>query len=190
MWSSCTNAEAKRLEALFNYDCCLVLRKPRFYSASSARQELAFTPLSDRRESHMCQTIYKCLNSLSPSYLSRLFAAPSTHHNTRASSTNKLNVPLTRSSFWKKHSALLVLWHGYPSQAMFEFARIIPHSLNCAVHDQFLLHEYCTYMNPEYFPLPLLHVFVPNFISVIYYFHLPHPTPFLTFVGAFRVACG
>ena len=34
---NCTNADAKRLETLFNYGCRLVLHKPRFYSASSAR---------------------------------------------------------------------------------------------------------------------------------------------------------
>ena len=101
VWSSCTNAEAKCLETLFNYGCRLVLRKPRFYSASSARQELAFTPLSDRRKSP-CQTMYKCLNSLSLSYLSCLLVAPSTHHNTRASSNNQPNLPLTHSSFGKK----------------------------------------------------------------------------------------
>ena len=117
VWSSCTNAEAKRLETLFNYGCRLVLRKPRLYSASSARQELAFTPLSDRRKSHMCQTMHNCLNSLSPLNLSRLFAAPSTHHNTRASSTNELNLPLTHSSFGKKGFSFAgaLAWRSLPS---------------------------------------------------------------------------
>ena len=40
VWSNCTNADAKCLETLFNYGCRLVLHKPHFYSASSARQEL------------------------------------------------------------------------------------------------------------------------------------------------------
>ena len=72
-------AEAKYLNTFFNYGCRLVLYKPRLYSASSARQELQFTTLSDRRKFHMCQTMYKCLNSLSLLYLTCLFDTPSTH---------------------------------------------------------------------------------------------------------------
>ena len=49
VWSNCTTSEAKRLDTLFNYGCRLVLHKPRLYSASSTRQELQFTTLSDRR---------------------------------------------------------------------------------------------------------------------------------------------
>ena len=51
---------------------------------------------------------------------------------------------------------------------MFEFARVVPHSVNRAVHDQFLLHEYCTYTNPEYIPLPLLHVLMTQILYFIY----------------------
>ena len=72
-----------------------------FNSASSARQELDFVTLRDRRNS-TCQTMYKYLNSLSPPYLTRLFDTPSTHHHTHASSTKQLNLPLTRSSFGQK----------------------------------------------------------------------------------------
>ena len=55
--------------------------------------------------------------SLSSSYLSRLFAAPSTHHNTRASSTNQLNLPLTSSSFGKKAFSFAgaLAWPSLPS---------------------------------------------------------------------------
>ena len=96
--------------------------------------------------------------NLSPSYLSRLLP------HCQPTTTHVPHPPINLTSLWqvpllaKKHSALLVLWLGHPSQAMFEFAGIIPHSVNCAVHDQFLLHEYCTYMKPEYIPLALLHV--------------------------------
>ena len=101
VWSCCTFEEAKRLETRFNFGCRHILHKPRLYSASSARQELGLTSLNDRRKLHMC-TMYKCLNSLSPPYLSRLLHTPSTHQTTLASSTKQLNLPMTRSSFGQK----------------------------------------------------------------------------------------
>ena len=116
VWSNCTNEDAKRLETLFNFGCRLVLHKPRFYSASSARQELHFTTLSARRKFHMCQTMYKCMNSLSPPYLTRLFRTPSTHHNTRASSTKQLNLPMTNSTFGQKAFSFTgaLVWRSLP----------------------------------------------------------------------------
>ena len=116
VWSDCTTSEAKRLDTLFNYGCRLVLHKPRFYSASSARQELQFTTLSDRRKFHMCQTMYKCLNSLSAQYLTHLLDTPSTHH-TRASTTKQLNLPVTCSSFGQKTFSFAgaLVWRSLPS---------------------------------------------------------------------------
>lgn len=89
--SNCTTAEAKGLDTLFNYGWCLVLHKLHLYSASSARQELQLATLSNRRKFHMCQTMYKCFNSLAPLDLTRLLDTQSTHHNARASTTKQLN---------------------------------------------------------------------------------------------------
>ena len=134
VWSNCTTSEAKCLETLFNYGCRLVLHKPRLYSTSSARQALQFTTLSDRRKFHMCQTMYKCLNSLSPPYLTCLFDTPSTHY-TRASIIKQLNLPVTRSSFGQKLSALQVLWRGDPYLAMFGCPKTFLLSANCTIDE-------------------------------------------------------
>ena len=57
VWSNCTNAEAKHLETLFNYGCRLVLHKSRFYSVFSARQELDFATIGDRRKFHVSDNV-------------------------------------------------------------------------------------------------------------------------------------
>ena len=96
------------------------------------RRELQFTTLSNRRKFHMCQTMLKCLNSLSPLYLTRLFDPPSTHHSTRASTTKQLNLSVTCSSLAKELSALQVLWHGNRYQAMLSVQRLLTF---CKLHN-------------------------------------------------------
>ena len=98
VWSGCTKAEALRLQTLFNFACRIVLRRRRDYSASAARRQLGLSTLSARRNLHLAQTMFKCLSFQSPPYLSQLFSAPSTHYNTRSSSSSQLNLPTTRTS--------------------------------------------------------------------------------------------
>ena len=73
VWSVCTKEESHRLETLLNFACRTVLHKRRDYSASSAHKELGISTLSARRKIHLAQTVYKCVSSQSPTYLSNLF---------------------------------------------------------------------------------------------------------------------
>lgn len=95
VWSGCTKAEALRLQTLFNFACRIVLRRRRDYSASAAHRQLGLSTLSARRNLHLAQTMFKCLSFQSPLYLSQLFSAPSTHYNTRFSSSSQLKLPTT-----------------------------------------------------------------------------------------------
>ena len=117
VWSGCTKAEALRLQTLFNFACRTVLRRHRDYSASAARRQLGLSTLSARRKLHLAQTVFKCLSSQSPLYLSQLFSAPSTHYNTRSSSSSQLNLPTTRTSFGQKAFSFAgaSLWRSLPS---------------------------------------------------------------------------
>ena len=102
VWSGCTKDEALRLETLLNFACRTVLRKCRDYSASAAHSELGLSTLSARRNLHLAQTVFKCLSSESPSYLSQLFSSTSSHYNTHSSSTHQINLPSSRTSFGQK----------------------------------------------------------------------------------------
>ena len=117
-WSGCTKDEALRLETLLNFACRTVLRKRRDYSASAARSELGLSTLSARRNLHLAQTVFKCLSSESPSYLSQLFSSPSSHYNTRSSSTHQINLPPSRTSFGQKAFSFFgaSLWRSLPDK--------------------------------------------------------------------------
>ena len=72
VWSGCTKDEALRLETLLNVARCTVLCRHRDFSASAAHGELGLSTLSTRRKLHLAQTMFKCLSSQSPPYLSQL----------------------------------------------------------------------------------------------------------------------
>lgn len=117
MWSVCTKDESHRLEKLLNFACRTVLHKRRDYSATAARKELGISTLGTRRKLHLAQTVYKCLSRQSPSYLSNLFSTPTSHYNTRASSTSQLNLPRLRTSLGQKAFSFVgaSLWRSLPT---------------------------------------------------------------------------
>ena len=95
------------MTALNNVLCsCLiifiVLCRSRHSSASAARSELGLSTLSSCRKLHLAQSVFKCLSSQSPPYLSQLFSAPSSSYYTRSSSSRQLNLPTTKSFFGQK----------------------------------------------------------------------------------------
>ena len=117
VWSSCSKSQCLRLESLLNFACRAVLRRSRHSSASAARSELGLSTLSSRRKLHLAQSVFKCLSSQSPSYLSQLFSAPSSSYYTRSSSSRQLNLPTTKSSFGQKAFSFAgaSLWRSLPS---------------------------------------------------------------------------
>ena len=76
VWIGCTKAESLRLESLLNFACRTVLHRCKLSSASAARCELGLSTLSSRRKFHLAQTVFKCLYSPCPTYLSWLFPPP------------------------------------------------------------------------------------------------------------------
>ena len=116
VWSGCTKDEALRLETLLNFACRTVLHRRRDYSASAARSELGLSTLSTRRKLHVALTMFKCLSSQSPSYLTQLFSSPTSHYNTRSSSSCQLNLPSTRTCFGQKAFSFAgaSLWRSLP----------------------------------------------------------------------------
>ena len=108
-----TTAEAKRSNTLFNYGCHLVFHKPHLYSASSARQELQFTTLSDRRKFHTTCVTVQVFELPVSTVPDTPFDTPSTHHNIHASTMKQFNIPVTSSSFGQITGALA--WRSLPS---------------------------------------------------------------------------
>ena len=97
MWSVCTKEET-----LLNFVCRTVLHKRRDYSASSACKEVGISTLSVEQKIHLAQTVYKCVSSQSPTYLSNLFSTPTSQYNTRTSSTSQLHLPRLCTSLGQK----------------------------------------------------------------------------------------
>ena len=83
VWIGCTKAESLRLESLLNFACRTVLHRCKFSSASGVCCELGISTLSSRRKFHLAQTVFKCLYSPCPSFLSQLFPTPSSSYHTR-----------------------------------------------------------------------------------------------------------
>ena len=93
VWSGCTKSEASRLKTLLNYACCTVLCKRRGSFALAACTELCLSTLASRRKLHFALTMFNCMSSKSPPYLSQLFPLPSSHYNTRSAVSSELNLP-------------------------------------------------------------------------------------------------
>ena len=116
VWPRCTKSEASRLETLLNYACRTVLRKRRGSSASAARRKLGLSTLASRRKLHLALTVFNCISSKSPPYLSLFFPLPSSHYNTRSASSSQLNLPPNQSSFGQKSFSFIgaALWRSLP----------------------------------------------------------------------------
>ena len=87
VWSGSNKDEALCLETLLNFACHTVLCRHRDYSASAAHSELGLSTLFAKRKLDLAQSMFKCLSSQSPPYLSQLFISPTSHYTTRTSST-------------------------------------------------------------------------------------------------------
>ena len=94
VWIGCTEAESLCLESLLSFACQTVLHR-----CFAAHCELGLSTLSSRRKFHLAQTVFKCLYSPCPTYLSQLFPTPSSSYHTRSSSSSQLDLPAARSSY-------------------------------------------------------------------------------------------
>ena len=117
VWSSCTKSQCLQLESLLNFACRTVLRRTRYSSASAARSDLGLSTLLSRRKLHLAQSVFKCLSSQSPPYLSQLFSTPNSSYHTRSFSSNQLNLPVVKSSFGQKAFSFAgaSLWRSLPT---------------------------------------------------------------------------
>ena len=112
VWFGCTKCKASRLETLLNYAYRTVLCKQRGSSKSAAHREIGLPTLASRRKLHLALTMFNCMSSKSPPYLSQLFPLPSSHYNTRSASSSQLNLPPNWSSFGQKSFSCMgsALW--------------------------------------------------------------------------------
>ena len=117
VWIGCTKAESLRLESLLNFACRTVLHRCKLSSASAARCELGLSTLSSRRKFHLAQTVFKCLYSPCPTYLSHLFPTPNSSYHTRSSSSSQLNLPAVRSSYGQRAFSFAgaSMWRSLPA---------------------------------------------------------------------------
>ena len=72
VWDCCSKLDSNCLQTLFNYACCIAWHRPRLSSSSALWNDLGLSLLSSCRKLHLAQLMFKCHNSLAPSYLSSL----------------------------------------------------------------------------------------------------------------------
>ena len=111
----CTKAESLHLESLLNFGCQTVLHIFKLSSASAAHCELGLS--TSRRKFYLAQTIFKCLYSPCPTYLSQLFLTPNSSYLTRSSSSSQLNLPAVRSSYGQRAFSFAgaSMWRSLPA---------------------------------------------------------------------------
>ena len=65
---------------------------------------------------HLAVTMFNCMSSKSPPYLSQHISLSSSHYNTRSASSSQLNLPPNRSSFGQKSFSFMgtELWQSLP----------------------------------------------------------------------------
>ena len=99
-WSGSTKSEASKLETLHNYACHTVLRECKGFSPSAACRELGIFALASRS---LAVTMFNCMPSKSPPYLSQFLSSPSSHYNTCSALSSQLNRPPIGPPLAKSH---------------------------------------------------------------------------------------
>ena len=110
VWSGSTKSEASRLETLHNYACHTVLRECKGFSPSAACRELGIFALTSRS---LAVTMFNCMPSKSPPYLSQFLSSPSSHYNTCSAPSSQLILtpigpPLAKSHQFHRCSTLAI----------------------------------------------------------------------------------
>ena len=116
VWIGYTKAESLDLEPLLNFACSTVVCGCKRSSDTAFRCELGLSTLFSRRKFHLAQTVFKCLHSLCPSYLTQLFPTPSSSYYTQSSSSSQLNPPSTKLSFGQRAFSFAgaSMWRSLP----------------------------------------------------------------------------
>ena len=121
LFLSCTKSVLDKLQRIQNAAARLVLRAKRYDSATPMLHQLHWLKIPQRVEFKSCLTTFKCLNGLSPSYLSN-FCVPlstnSTRMNLRSVESGKLSVPKCKTVYYDDKSFPVAgprMWNDLPT---------------------------------------------------------------------------
>ena len=158
--------------SLFALNLCWILlaglffiRRCKFSSASAVCCELGISTLSSRRKFHLAQTVFKCLYSPCPTYLSQLFPTPSSSYHTRSSSSSQLNLPAARSSYGQRAFSFAgaSVWRSLPATTR-EIRDFQVFSAKCEDLLIWLILLACAWLNPALYYFACLHDYILIFI--------------------------
>ena len=120
VWDSCCSGDSKRLQLAHNYAARLILKLPRFSSASDARSTLGWSTLEQLRRRELIKLFQSSLpgsNKPLPPYLDQLLIRTSDSHDhvTRASTNGSYKIRPVRTNFGKQSISyrLSHLSHSY-----------------------------------------------------------------------------
>ena len=135
------------METLLNYDYCTDCCRRKGSSASAARKKLGVSTLASKRRLHLVLTMFNCMSSKSPPYLSELFlclhpATTRTLFRLPSSTFHLINLP------WTSRVQLC----GDPFHLTSERPKTSPaitHSVsNISISDPPILEVYCSHVLP------------------------------------------
>jgi len=107
-----------RLQKIQNRCARLIFKKSKFTETSPLLTKLHWLPVAQRVQFRTLVHTFKCLNSLSPKYLSSLLKVKETGYNLRSSVSTTLHVRKT-STLWGDRSFSVVapfLWNSLPAE--------------------------------------------------------------------------
>ena len=114
VYATCNVSELIKLQWLQNRAGKVILQVPYDTCTHQVLSKLKWFYFSERVFYHRCVFMYKCLNGLSPPYLTRMFSSPSHGHNTRSASRNDLVIPKCKTVTGQRTFAFhgVKVWNG------------------------------------------------------------------------------
>ena len=114
---SASTASKFKLQSLQTRAARLITGSGPRTSRNPMYKSLSWLSLQHRRDFHKCVMVYKCRNSLAPSYLEKLFTSNDTKHTYNTRHSSQLRSTKTRTTYYHKSFTVSghKLWNDLPS---------------------------------------------------------------------------
>ena len=107
----------KPFQRIQNFTAKAIFGRKKYDSSTDALKDLHILPIHVRSKFKLLVMVFKCLNNLTPSYLSKLHVKRPNNYRTRASESYMLEVPFTKHKTFADRSFSIAgpqLWNDLP----------------------------------------------------------------------------
>ena len=98
VWSGTSNLNIHKLQMVQNFSARILSKKKKYEHITPTLKQLKLLPVSDTFYLRDAVTMFKCMNSLAPSYLISMFVKRSSIHTYNTRHCNQLQIPKYRKS--------------------------------------------------------------------------------------------